>query len=174
MSQLSASGGQSIGVSTSTSVLQMNTQDWSPLGWTGWISLQSKRFSRVFSSTTFQKHQSFDTQLPYGPTLTFIHDYWKNHSFDYTDQWGWVLAAWRILPPKLPHLFFFFSWQHHCFFKIGPQDWHTKIIEVQQPSFIASVVPATSVRSKLINTTDTISEQNVGKLTPKGERFLSI
>ena len=55
MSQLSASGGQSIGVSTSTSVPPMDTQDWSPLGWTGWISLQSKGLSRVFSNTTVQK-----------------------------------------------------------------------------------------------------------------------
>ena len=52
MSQLFASGGQSIGISSSTSVHPMNTQDWSPLGWTGWISLQSKGLSRVFSSTT--------------------------------------------------------------------------------------------------------------------------
>ena len=59
MSQLVASGGQSIGVSASTSVLPMNTQDWSPLGWTGWISLQSKGLSRVFSNTTVQKHQFF-------------------------------------------------------------------------------------------------------------------
>ena len=58
-SQLFASGGQSIGDSASTSVLSMNTQDWSPLGWTGWISLQSKRRSRVFSNTTVQKHQFF-------------------------------------------------------------------------------------------------------------------
>ena len=57
MSQLFASGGQSIGVSASTSVLPMNSQDWSPLGWTGWISLQSKGLSRVFSNNTVQKHQ---------------------------------------------------------------------------------------------------------------------
>ena len=63
MSQLFAWGGQSIGVSASSSVLPMNTQDWSPLGWTGWISLQSKGFSRVFSNTTVQKHQFFGTQL---------------------------------------------------------------------------------------------------------------
>ena len=62
MSQLFASGGQSIGVSASTSVLPMNTQDW-PLGCTGWISLQSKGLSRVFSNTTVQKHQFFSTQL---------------------------------------------------------------------------------------------------------------
>ena len=63
MSQLFPSGGQSIGVSASTSVLPVNTQDWSPLGWTGWISLQSKGLSRVFSNTTVQKHQFFCTQL---------------------------------------------------------------------------------------------------------------
>ena len=63
MSQLFTSGGQSIGVSASASVLPMNTQDWSPLGWTGWISLQSKGLSRVFSNTTVQKHQFFGAQL---------------------------------------------------------------------------------------------------------------
>ena len=63
MGQLFASGGQSIGVSTSASVLPMNTQDWSPLRWTGWISLQCKGFSRVFSNTIFQKHQFFRAQL---------------------------------------------------------------------------------------------------------------
>ena len=63
MSQFFALGGQSIGVSASTSVLPMNIQDWSPLGWTGWISLQSKGVSRVFSNTTVQKHQFFCAQL---------------------------------------------------------------------------------------------------------------
>ena len=63
MSQIFASGGQSIGTSASASVLPMNIQDWSPLGWTGWISLQSKELSRVFSNTTVQKHQFFKAQL---------------------------------------------------------------------------------------------------------------
>ena len=63
MSQLFAWGGRSIGVSASASVLPVNIQDWSPLGWTGWISLQSKRLSRVFSNTTVQKHQFFSAQL---------------------------------------------------------------------------------------------------------------
>ena len=63
MSQLLAWGGQSIGVSASASVLPMNTQDWSLLGWTGWISLQSKELSRVFFNTTVQKHQFFSAQL---------------------------------------------------------------------------------------------------------------
>ena len=63
MSQLFTRGGQSIRVSASASVLWMNTQDLSPSGWTGWISLQSKGLSKVFSNTTFQKHQFFSTQL---------------------------------------------------------------------------------------------------------------
>ena len=63
VSQLFASGGQNIGVSASISVLPMNTQDWSPLGWTGWISLQSKGLSRVFSNTTVRKYQFFGVQL---------------------------------------------------------------------------------------------------------------
>ena len=79
MSQLFTSGGQSIGVSASASVLPMNTQDWYPLGWTGWISLQSKGLSRVFSNTTVQNHQFFSTQLSsqsnshtYITTLSYI------------------------------------------------------------------------------------------------------
>ena len=78
VSQFFTSGGQSIGVSASASVLPMNIQDWFPLGWTDWVSFQSKGLSRVFSNTTVQKHQFFCTQLFYSPTLTTIH-YWKNH-----------------------------------------------------------------------------------------------
>ena len=63
MSQLFAWGGQSTGVSALASVLLMNTQDWSPLGWTNWVSLKSKELSRVFSNTTVQKHQLFSAQL---------------------------------------------------------------------------------------------------------------
>ena len=63
MSQLFSSGGQNIGVSASTSVLPVNTQDWFPLGWTDWISLQSKGLSRVFSNATVQRHQFFCVQL---------------------------------------------------------------------------------------------------------------
>ena len=64
----------SSGVSALTSVLPMNIQDWFPLGWTGWISLQSKWLSRVFSNTTVQKHQFFSVSFLYSPTLTSIHD----------------------------------------------------------------------------------------------------
>ena len=63
VNQLFASGGQSIRASASASVLPMNIQDWFPLGWTGWISLQSKVLSRVYSNTTVQKHQLFGAQL---------------------------------------------------------------------------------------------------------------
>ena len=71
-----------LGVSASASVLPLNIQDWFPLGLTGWISFQFKGLSRVFSNTTVQKHQFFNTLLLYSSTLTSIHDYWKNHSFD--------------------------------------------------------------------------------------------
>ena len=73
VSRLLASVGQSIGVSASTSVLSVNTQDWSPLGWTGWISLQSKGLSRVFSNTTVQKHQFFGAQIFF--TVQLSHPY---------------------------------------------------------------------------------------------------
>ena len=72
MTQFFTSGGQSIGVSASTSVLPMNTQDWSPLEWTGWISLQSKGLSRVFSSTTVQKHQFFSAQFSSVQSLSHV------------------------------------------------------------------------------------------------------
>ena len=82
MSQLFTSGGQSIGISASTWVPPMNTQDWSPLGWTGWISLQSKGLSSVFSNNTVKSINSSVLSYLHSPTLTFIHDHWKNHSLD--------------------------------------------------------------------------------------------
>ena len=82
MSQFFTSGGQRIGVSALASVLPMNIQDWFPLGWTGWISLQSKELSRVFSNTTLKSISSSALSFLYSPTLTSIHDYRKNHSFD--------------------------------------------------------------------------------------------
>ena len=72
VSQLVPSGGQSTGVSASTSVLSINTQNWSPVGWTGWISFQSKGLSRVFSNTTVQKHQFFSAQ-PSSQSNSHIH-----------------------------------------------------------------------------------------------------
>ena len=105
-SQLFTSGGQTTGATASASVLPMNTQDWLPLGWTAWISLQSKGLSRVFSNTTVQKHQFFGAQL-YSSTLTSIHDYWKNHSFDWMDLcWQRNVSALLICCLGLSLLFF--------------------------------------------------------------------
>ena len=85
MSWLLASVGQSIGVSASASVLPMNTQDWSPLGWTAWISLQFKGLSRVFSNTTVQKYQFFSTQSSLWSNSHIHTCLLENHSLDYTD-----------------------------------------------------------------------------------------
>ena len=81
MSQLFASGGQSIGVPASTSLLPLNTQDWFPLGWTGWISLQSKGLSTVLTPQ-FKSVNFSALSFLYSPTLTSVYDYWKNHSLD--------------------------------------------------------------------------------------------
>ena len=85
MSRLFPLGGQIIEASASASVLPMNIQGWFPLGLTDLISLQSKGLSRVFSSTIAGKHNSSALSLLHGPTLTSIHDYWKNHSSDCMD-----------------------------------------------------------------------------------------
>ena len=82
VSQFFTSGGQSVGVLASASVLPMNTQDWSPLGWTVWISLQSKGLSRVFSTPQFKSINSLALSFLYSPTLTPIYGCWKNHSLD--------------------------------------------------------------------------------------------
>ena len=82
MSQFFASGGQSIGVTASASVLPMNIQDWFPWEWSGGTSLQSRGLSRVLATPQFKSINSSGLSFAYGPTLTSIHDYWKNHSFD--------------------------------------------------------------------------------------------
>ena len=79
--QFFPSGGQSIGVSALASLLPVNTQDWFPLGWTGWISLKSKGFS----TPQFKSINSSALSLLDVPTLTSVHDYQKNHSFNSTD-----------------------------------------------------------------------------------------
>ena len=76
-SQLFASNAQSTGVSASTSVLPMNTQDWSPFRWTGWFSLQSKDSKEASPTPQFKSINSLVLSFLYGPTLTSIHDYWK-------------------------------------------------------------------------------------------------
>ena len=82
VSQFFTSGGQRIGVSASASVLPMNIKDWFPLGLTDWIPLQFKGLSKASSPTSqFKSINSSALSFPYTPTLTSIHDYWKNHSF---------------------------------------------------------------------------------------------
>ena len=78
-SQLFAWGGQSTGISASASVLPKNTQDWSPLEWTGWISLQSQESS---PTPQFKSINSLALSFLHSPTLTYIHDYWKNHGLN--------------------------------------------------------------------------------------------
>ena len=83
MSQFFMSGGQSIEVSASASVLPINIQDWFPLGWTGWISLQSRGSQEASPTPQFKSINSVAFSFPYTQTLTFILDYLKNQSFDY-------------------------------------------------------------------------------------------
>ena len=101
MSQLFASGGQSTGVSTSTSVLPMNTQDWSPLGWTGWTSLQSKGLSRVFLNTTVKNINSLALSFLYSTTLTSIHDHGKNLALSRRTFVGKVMSLLLNMLPRL-------------------------------------------------------------------------
>ena len=82
MSQLFVLGGQSIGISASASFLPKNTQDWSPSEWTGWISLQSKGLSESSPTPQFKSINSSALSFLYSPTLTSIHDHWKNHILD--------------------------------------------------------------------------------------------
>ena len=85
MSQFFASGGQSTGASASAAVLPMNIQGWFPLGLTGLISLQSRDSQESSPAPQLETINSWALSLLYGPTLTSVHNYWKNHSFDYTD-----------------------------------------------------------------------------------------
>ena len=82
MSQLFASGGQSIRVSASASVLPINTQDWSPLRWTGWISCNLRDSQESFPTPQFKSINSSVLNFLHSPTLTSLHDHWKNHSLD--------------------------------------------------------------------------------------------
>ena len=101
MSQLFASGSQSIGVSASASVLPMNTQDWSPLGGTGWISLQSRGLSRVFSNTTVPKHQFFGAQLS-SQSNSHIH------TWPMEKPWPWLDVP--LLTKCLCFLMYYLGW----------------------------------------------------------------
>ena len=104
MSQLFASGGQSIGASASASVLPMNIQGWFPLGFV-LISLLSKGLSRIFSSTTIWKYQFFSAQ----PTLISAHEYWKTVTLTIR-----TLVSKVLVSPKSPHLTLIPHWTHRC------------------------------------------------------------
>ena len=112
MSWLFALGGQSIGVSASALVLPMNIQDWFPLGWTGWILCSPKDSQESSPKPQFKSINSSVLSFLYSPTLTSIHDYWKKHSFDYTDLcWQSNVSAFYMLSrfvtaflPKSKHL----------------------------------------------------------------------
>ena len=95
--------GQSIGVSALASVLLMNTQDWSPLGWTGWISLQSRGLSRVFSNTTVQKHQFFSPQLSFGEGSGTPPQYSCLENPMDGGAWGAAVAAAAFFIAQLSH-----------------------------------------------------------------------
>ena len=125
MSQIFASDGQSFGVSASTSVLSNNTQDRSPLGWNGWISLRSKGLSRVFSNTTVQKYQFFGAQpsLWSNSHIHVRHDYWKNHSLT---RWTFVGKVMSLLLNILSRLVITFL----------PRSKHLLISWLQSPSAV--------------------------------------
>ena len=101
MSQFFTSGGQSIGVSTSASVLPKNIQEWFPLRWTGCISLQSKGHSESSPAPQFKSINSLALSFLYSPILTSIHDYWKNHSFDWMELVGKVMSLLLNMLPSL-------------------------------------------------------------------------
>ena len=119
-SQFFASGGQSIGVSASASVLPMNIQDWFPLGWTGWISLQSKGLSTVFSNTTVQKHQFFRAQLSL-ESNSHIHTTGKTVALT---RWTFVGKVMSLLFNMLSRLVITFL----------PRSKHLLISRLQSPS----------------------------------------
>ena len=112
MSQLFTSGGQSIGISASTSVLPMNTQDWSLLGWTGWISLQSKGLSSVFSYTTVQKHQFFRAQAFFIVQLS--HPYMTTGKTKALTRWTFVDIVMSLLFSMLSRLVIAFLPRSKC------------------------------------------------------------
>ena len=112
MSQLFTWGGQSIGVSALASVLPKNTQDWSPLEWTCWISLQSKGLSRVFSNTTVQKHQFFGTQLFF--TIQLSHPYMTTGKTIALTRWTFVGKVMSPLLNMLSRLVITFLSRNKC------------------------------------------------------------
>ena len=137
MSQLFASGGQSTGVSASASVLPMNTQDWSPSGWTGWISLYSKGLSRFFSNTTVQKHQFFSTQLF---TVQLSHPYMTTGKTIALTRWTFVDKIMSMLFNMLSRLVITFL----------PRSKHLLISWFQSPSTV--ILEMRKIKSATVST----------------------
>ena len=139
MSQLFTSGGQSIGVSALVSVLPMNTQDWFPLGWTGWISLQSKGLSRVFSNTTVQKHQFF-LQCSVFFTVQLSHPYMTTGKTIALTRWTFVGKVMSLLFNMLCRLVTTFF----------PRSKHLLISWLQSPS--AGILEPPKIKSDAVST----------------------
>ena len=149
MSQFFTSGGQSTGVSASASVLPMNTQDWSPLGWTGWISLQSKELSRVFSNTTVQKHQFFSGQLFLIVQLS--HPYMTTGKTIALTKWTFVGKAMSLLFNMLSMLVITFL----------PRSKHLLISLLQSPSVV--ILEPRKIKSDTVSTVSpSISHEVMG------------
>ena len=130
---------QSIEASASASVLSMNSQDWFPLEWTGWISFQSEGLSRVFSKSKVQKHQFFDAQHLHSPTLTSVYDYWKNHRF--LTIWTFVSKVMPLLFNMLSRIVIAFLPRSKCLFISWLQSPSAVILEPEKiKSVIVSIV----------------------------------
>ena len=138
MSQLFTWGGQSIGVSASASVLPMNTQDWFPLGWTSWISLQSKGLSRIFSNTTVQKHQFFCTQGFF--IIQLSHLYMTTGKTIALTRWTFVGKVMSLPFNMLSRLVITFL----------PRSKHLLISELQSPS--AVILEPRKIKSATVST----------------------
>ena len=148
MSQLFAWGGQSIGVSASASVLPMNTQDWSPLGWTCWISLQSKGLSRVFSNTTVQKHQFFGAQLS---SESNSYPYMTTGKTIASSRWTFVGKVMSLLFKMLSRLVISFLPRSKCLLISWLQSPSAVILELQKikSDTVSTVFPSISSRKAI-------------------------
>ena len=151
MSPLFASGGQSIGVSASASVLPMNTQDWSPLGWTGWISLQFMGLSRVFSNTTVQKHQFFGAQLS-SQSNCHIHTWPLEKTIALTRR-TFVGKVMSLLFNMLPRLVITFL----------PRSKHLLISWLQSPS--AVILQPQKIKSATVSTVSPSVSHEIGEMS---------
>ena len=142
MSQLFASGGQSIRASVSASVLPMNIQDWFPLGLTGLIFLQSKGLSTVLSNTTDQSINSSVFSLRYGPTLTSIHDYWKTIALTIQTFVGKVMS---LLFNTLPRFVIAFISRSKCLLISWLQSPNAVILEPKKIKSVTVSIVSPSV-----------------------------